>query len=599
MSTEIRIPLTEIRVKFRTDSRRPITELDRMVMQAIHTGANSVTGLKLIFQLPERLLVECLIDLMDMALLALDTSGNGFQLTEFGIKSLEQNLTNFGERVSDVEEKTFLREDLTGRIGPRFHYDYEKSDIPTQHVLGSISYGEIERLLLQDLKKTNLHLHSVESIIPVRDGISLKVTVNKGGISGLPGYWNHLGPLLNMEAEKRTGINYATSHHQNTERPDDSFWIDTCISEENFLLTDSDHEIKLIEAIEQAHRHLLILSAHVSKMMLDKLKSPIATAIERGVRVDILFGLGSLDESNELHSRLIERWGKEMRKSSPSNSGNHLTTKLEPLDSDAKILIWDIENGSYQAIVGSYNWLYGLKSDDAGPRGTDVSIRLDDPRLIGDICSTISGWIKDTGPRPDSISSRWSEIGLLLAQQNPPNLKQNSQTVQARIIYDKNHDVILREGITNSTQRLLITSHKINRCATGGPANNEGKLDWLNHRMPNAEFKFTLITGKEPKTTAWEQEDQDRLEKLVNHVSGSMSLGVGTHARVLIQDDAVIVSSYNFLSVMHDKRQIGVMLKSPVIADALWNTFQQLITCRNMSNASTAALPQSMPPNQE
>ena len=66
MSTELRIPLTEIRVKFRAGSRRPITELDRLVMQAIATGASSVSDLVPIFQLPERLLVECLIDLMDM-----------------------------------------------------------------------------------------------------------------------------------------------------------------------------------------------------------------------------------------------------------------------------------------------------------------------------------------------------------------------------------------------------------------------------------------------------------------------------------------------------------------------------------------------------
>ena len=72
MSTELRVPLTEIRVKFRVGTRRPITELDRLVMQAIATGANSVSDLAPIFQLPERLLVECLIDLMDMALLALD-----------------------------------------------------------------------------------------------------------------------------------------------------------------------------------------------------------------------------------------------------------------------------------------------------------------------------------------------------------------------------------------------------------------------------------------------------------------------------------------------------------------------------------------------
>ena len=53
-----------------------------------------------------------------------------------------------------------------------------------------------------------------------------------------------------------------------------------------------------------------------------------------------------------------------------------------------------------------------------------------------------------------------------------------------------------------------------------------------------------------------------------------MSLGEGTHARVLVYDDVVVVSSYNFLSTTQDKRQIGVMVQSKATADTLWDTFK-------------------------
>ena len=64
------------------------------------------------------------------------------------------------------------------------------------------------------------------------------------------------------------------------------------------------------------------------------------------------------------------------------------------------------------------------------------------------------------------------------------------------------------------------------------------------------------------------------LEELVGVVGGSMSLGEGTHARVLVYDDVVVVSSYNFLSTTQDKRQIGVMLQSKATADTLWDAFE-------------------------
>lgn len=577
MSTELRIPLTEIRVEFRAGSRRPITELDRLVMQAIKDGANSISGLTPIFQLPERLLVECLIDLMDMALLALDNNGSGFCLTEFGSRSLEQGLTSFGERLDDAEELIFLREDLTGRIGPRriVWYEREKADMRPEAVQGNISLGEMERLLLQEIKANNdyqgKHLHSVDSIVPVRDGISFKVTVDKGSISGLPSQWCHLEPLLVAEAQKR-GVSYVgvSQHHEPIE---DVAWCETSLSESDLLLTASSHESTLLDAIDQAHSHLLIVSAHVSEKMLNTLADPIVVAIKRGVRVDVLWGLPSLDGGGEPHDRTIKKWSQEVRKSS-DGSGDYLAVNAEPLNSDAKVLVWDRQDGSYQAIVGSYNWLYGLDGPVAQHRGSEASVRINDPRLVGGICSTLAGWLDASGQQSSGIPLRWSQIGLHLAQQEPPVIGHNKEVIRARAISDEEHAQMLREGLMNADQRLLVTSHKLNRSATGDPIDGGGKLEWLVRRERKDGLQFALVSGRTPKADSWTDADQKRLEELVGGVGGSMSLGKGTHSRVFVYDDMAVISSYNFLSTTQDKRQIGVMLQSKVAADALWDAFE-------------------------
>lgn len=577
MSIVLRVPLTEIRVKFRAGSRRPITELDRLVMQAIAAGANSVTSLTTIFQLPERLLVECLIDLMDMALLALDMSGSGFRLTEFGALSLEQRLTTFGERLDETEEFTFLREDLTGRIGPRrlVWYGREKGDMQPGTSQGNVSFGEMERLLLQELKANKeyrgKHLHSVDSIVPVRDGISFKVTVDKGRISGLPSAWGHLQPLLVAEAQKRGG-GYASVSELN-EPIEDAAWCETSLREGDLLLTASDHESTLLDAIKQAHRHLLIVSAHVSEKMLNTLQAPITEAMQRGVRVDVLWGLPSFDEGGEPHAKATKSWAQAIRKSS-SGSGDYLAINAEPLNSDAKILVWDMQDGSYQAVVGSYNWLYGLDGAVAQHRGSEASVRINDPRLVGSICSTLAGWLDAGGQQSRGIPLRWRQIGLYLAQQEPPIGEQSTTVNRARVIFDEGHAQMLREGLLNATQRLLVTSHKLNRSATGSPQDGGGKLDWLTRREAVAGFQFVLVSGRRPKEDNWTSEDQNRLQELVSGAGGSMSLGEGTHARVLVYDDMAVVSGYNFLSTTQDKRQIGVMLQSKAAADILWDAFK-------------------------
>jgi hypothetical protein len=573
--TEIRIPLTEIRVKFRAGTQRPITELDRMVMQAITAGASSADRLKLIFQLPERLLIECLVDLMDMALLALDTSGSGFRLTEFGERSLDEGLTSFGERLEDADEMTFLREDLAGRIAPGqiVWYDRIRGDVQPSWGQVSIPQGDIEQVLIQKLKKDGKYLHSVESIVPVRDGISFKVTVNKNSISGLPSQWSHLKLLLQAEAEGRAGVHHVAPQVDSENAQDDALWTEVGVGLSDLLLKASDHQDVLLDAIEQAHSRLLILSAHVSEMLLNKLKEPIRAAIQRGVRVDVLWGLPSLDEGGESHAKTTKKWLQEIRKSLTGIAGDNLTVNEEPLNSDAKILVWDVPDGSCQAIVGSYNWLYGLDSHVAERLGSDVSIRLHDPRLVGNICTTLSGWLYARGQQLNGVALRWGNIGLSLAQNVKFSASGEVAVSKVRIVYDESHAEVLREGLVNASKRLLVSSHKLNRSATGNLNKGGGKLDWLARKESVSELQFTLVTGRNPKVDSWTPEDQTRLEELVNGVNGKLRLGEGTHARVLVYDDVAVVSSYNFLSTTHDKRQIGVMFRGPTISNALWDAF--------------------------
>jgi hypothetical protein len=288
------------------------------------------------------------------------------------------------------------------------------------------------------------------------------------------------------------------------------------------------------------------------------------------VRVDLLWGLAALDEGGESHGATMRKWLQEIRKSSLNSSAELVMTNEEPLQSDAKILVWDTSDGSYQCMVSSYNWLYGFDDATASRVGSEAGVRLGDPRLVGSICSTIAGWLGARGKQSDSIALRWRQIGSYLAQRNPSAGQPGGSVVKARILYDESHAQMLREGLVNATQRLLVTSHKINRSATGSSDDFNGKLGWLNRRKPQLGFQCVLIVGRRPKPENWGREDQNRLDALIAGVDGAMRFEDRAHARVMVSDDTAIVSSYNFLSSTHDKRQVGVMFTDATVVNPLW-----------------------------
>jgi hypothetical protein len=144
---------------------------------------------------------------------------------------------------------------------------------------------------------------------------------------------------------------------------------------------------------------------------------------------------------------------------------------------------------------------------------------------------------------------------------------------RTRVLYDESHAEVLREALVNASRRLLVTSHKINRSATGHSDTGGGKLDWLARRGPVPGFELSLVSGRKPKPDNWTLEDQNRLEQLAEGANGLLRLGDETHARVLVYDDVAVVSGYNFLSTTHNKRQVGVMIHGAAIADALWEAF--------------------------
>lgn len=584
MSTVVRVPLTLIRVEYRASARRPITELDRLVMQAIAREARSVSELKDLFELPERLLVESLIDLMNIGLVALETNGNGFLLTEFGDRNLEQGLRSFGEQLCETELATFLRENLTGCIASSriVTYNNEEGNVsPSTGIRLSIPRGTIERLLIQDIKKDGYHFHlySVESVTPVRDRISFPVSVDKGGVTGLPGKWSHLQQKLMEAASKQSGVNYiSTCPREREAEPEESYWTEVSAREEDLLLTVADHVAALTKAIDQAKSHLLILSAHVAEATLEKLTVHIVSAIGRDVRVDVLWGLPSLEDGGPPHARMTKDWLSKVRRSS-QDPKSLLTVNESPLDSDAKIVIWDSEDGAYHAIVSSYNWLFGLNSSSAESHGADVGVQLNDPRCVGNICSTLAGWIKESGQQLSGIALRWSNIGLRLATTDLPSSLVDGEKVMVRIIYDDEHAGILSEGLWNASNRLLISSHKINRISTGDPK-HPGRLVKLaeNEKIRSPEFRCIIISGKHPKSDSWNEDDQKCLEDIVKRVGGTLRLGDGTHARVLVYDNVCVVSSFNYLSTTRDSHHIGVMFRGEAIANALWKTFEPVLS---------------------
>jgi hypothetical protein len=148
---------------------------------------------------------------------------------------------------------------------------------------------------------------------------------------------------------------------------------------------------------------------------------------------------------------------------------------------------------------------------------------------------------------------------------NVPNSAPDGCVVS--LVLDQDHEALLREWFTSAARRLLVTSHRV------GPA-AEMRLAAAPTRLADEGVEYRAFYGQ----TFLDGDQQDGLAEEVARAGGVFTHLPGLHAKALIKDDQVCISSYDFLSAdpfgrATRARELGVVIRSPAISNVIWQEF--------------------------
>lgn len=581
------VPISRFRVRFDVCSGRPYSQLERMVLRAIKEGVTDLESMRMIFQVHPRILIEALVTLTQAGWVSFSGEvGGGFLLTSDGAAATSQGQS---PSTTTVTSKTtfLLLERLTGSIisndEVRFKSKKELEAVWDDALVlrgdmtdNSLDEGQVRQLLPRRQGEWVRWIGPVEMITKGFHWVPVGVDTAAGTLVGLPDRWRtRLGPVILEEARRREkalpqdervrqapatdlfalgGRQGGLNRFEEELRPGP--WAME-FAESDLLFDSQAHDAALIGALETAESSLFVASAFVTKAAVDLLRAPLLSALGRGVDVDILWGYGAGTDQGEA---VIEELKKVTYEARRDGSSGALRFNRVASGSHAKLLIYDPPGGML-ALVGSYNWLSAFK---AGVASINVSITLRHKGVVAEVCGSAAGlWAGAESEILSSTADRWRNIAADLERQvateigsEPTQSDPASSTV--RLVFDREHEVIIREWSASAQRTFLVLSHRL------GPAADSR----LVRADESTADQFSVIYGM----TELDDASLTRISDKVRVAGGTISKASGVHAKVVVADTEVCISSYNFLSAdpfgtSNRARELGVVIEGGGVAN--------------------------------
>lgn len=230
--------------------------------------------------------------------------------------------------------------------------------------------------------------------------------------------------------------------------------------------------------------------------------------------------------------------------------------------SHAKVLIADDGAGTYTATVGSCNWLY------SGFESYELSVRLRDPRLVGDVLYETAELARPTDGQLPDLTARLAQKAREL--HGKPAL---SGGARVRILAGDEHDECILEARDHAQHHITVLSHRLG--VTAKPAIIIPVSKAVELRHVKAELYYGQPSGPVEQVDAarasWTFKEKG-VELIAVHRPR-------VHAKALLwDDDCVVVTSLNWLSAdppaSQPLQELGVSIKSNRLAVFLRETFE-------------------------
>jgi hypothetical protein len=140
------------------------------------------------------------------------------------------------------------------------------------------------------------------------------------------------------------------------------------------------------------------------------------------------------------------------------------------------------------------------------------------------------------------------------------------------VIRDQEHEDAIRALFLAASRRIGVSSHKV------GP---KGPI-----RLTSIKYGPLVAGGSKELRVIVGSRGDDNVSiadatDLVAGMGGALTVRTGVHAKLVVSDDAVLVTSFNPLSAdpfgtAENAREVGLLIQSKSIADAAWRWLCEL-----------------------
>ena len=581
------VPISRFRVGFEVAAGRPFSQLERMVLRAIKQRVTVLDEMQKTFQVHPRILIEALVTLTQAGWVSFSSQeGGGFLLTSEGEKATDENES---PSTITVASKTtfFLLERLTGDIIGNDEVRFESQTqlgtvwadavrLKAEFHENSIDEGQVRRLLPRHQGEWVRWIGPIDMVSKGAHWVPVDVDTTTGTVAGLPDRWrSRLGPVVLEEAKRRdvtvsprvrtgqwVGGGGASQRARDAGNrldlgvnPGRIWSVD--VAGGDLLCDGEEHDCFLVKALEEATSSVFVASAFLGEGAVEALREPLLGALRRGVNLDLLWGYAA---GTEPGGGVLERLKKLAHEARRASYAGALRFNCVASGSHAKMLIFDAPTG-ISAVIGSYNWLSAFKGQG---RSTNVSIRVRHDGAVAEACGCAAGlWACTESEALSSTADRWRSVAADLerrvasaSREVPLNGIEEDRAI-VRFVFDREHDVIMREWSASSQHRLLVFSHRL------GPA-AETRLVRAGESTASV---FVVAYG----LTSLDGEALSRVDRMVRDAGGTVVKLPDMHAKVLVSDASVCISSYNFMSAdpfstARRARELGVVIEGDDVA---------------------------------
>lgn len=540
------VPISRFRVPFATAQGRPYSHLEQLVCRSVGEGAATIDALVDTFMVHRRLITQAVVNLVQDGFVALGgATENALLLTREGAEAVERGAL---ERtvVAPSRRTVVVMERLTGGLAPsaevRFLDERQVREMyrDAPRIPIRVGYNELDGAQVRHLlpRRQFEWLQFIGTITQLSKGthwLPVDADLVAGAVIGIPDRWDHRLSAIILEETRRVARALPEPVRSpplpRQRRPIDSLSDDT----ETPRLPAEDHPVDLnpddvladstalwdalIDALRVARSTVLVAVPTLTNAGVDRSADDLVAACGRGVRVELLWGRdagGALARLKKL--------------SYDYKLAGAIDFNQQPAPTAMSVVIADDGDG-VMALIASSSALV----DATDVNSATLAVRVRDAGIASALCLAAAGaWRAADGERLASGPDRLQRLAGELSAVRPPS--QSTSGVRARVVLDRDHDVMVAHVLREARRRLvLVSAHP----TTVAPTR---LVELLSHpREP--PFEMVVVVGAVTEN-----------EAVANQISGVLAAVKGRtyirrgSSRGLVADDVVVVGSYDPLA---------------------------------------------------